>query len=391
MSSVGGRQTAVVLSGGGAYGAYEIGILKALFQGESPATNFIPLEPDIYTGTSVGAFNATILAMNGHQPSALAIEELENIWLDHIAGDQETCGNGVFKFRGNPADLLNPYCYASDPATPILQFATDTIFYAQTLFTRSLSFALLQGDISSRALQFVDLSAVISTDPFRITLERFIDPEELRNSNKCLRVVATNWNDGEAKVFNNQDICREWGRDVVRASAAIPGIFPVVTVEDIPFVDGGVVMNSPLKPAIKEDAEIIHIIYLDPDVRNIPPRRLTNTLDTIDRVYVIMQADKTDADIKYAKAINEGLTVIENIARFEAEADITDTDVQSFIRAAGLIQASLKTGRRYQKLEIHRYHPHYELGGGLGILNFDRDIIANLIERGFNDAASSQL
>ncbi len=97
MSEVEGGKTAVILSGGGAYGAYEAGILKALFRGESPATNFIPLEPDIYTGTSIGAFNATVLTMHGDKSSALAVRILEEIWLSYIAENEGSCGNGVYK------------------------------------------------------------------------------------------------------------------------------------------------------------------------------------------------------------------------------------------------------------------------------------------------------
>ena len=53
------RKHAIILSGGGGYGAYEVGVLKALLTGKSPTTGFEPLVPDIMTGTSVGAYNAT--------------------------------------------------------------------------------------------------------------------------------------------------------------------------------------------------------------------------------------------------------------------------------------------------------------------------------------------
>jgi len=48
---------AVVLSGGGATGAYEVGVLKALYGGKSRVTQFKPLDPDIFSGTSIGSFN----------------------------------------------------------------------------------------------------------------------------------------------------------------------------------------------------------------------------------------------------------------------------------------------------------------------------------------------
>ena len=56
---------AVVLSGGGSHGAFAVGVMKALFTGASPAVDFEPLESDIFTGTSVGAFNASIMTCQG--------------------------------------------------------------------------------------------------------------------------------------------------------------------------------------------------------------------------------------------------------------------------------------------------------------------------------------
>ena len=55
------EKTAMVLSGGGAYAAYGVGVMRALFAGESPATGHTPLDPGIYAGASAGAFNAAYM------------------------------------------------------------------------------------------------------------------------------------------------------------------------------------------------------------------------------------------------------------------------------------------------------------------------------------------
>jgi len=64
--------TAFVLSGGGAKGAFQVGVLKYLYKEQG-------LRPDIICGTSVGALNAAKLA-EGHQDSDQAFDELEAIW-----------------------------------------------------------------------------------------------------------------------------------------------------------------------------------------------------------------------------------------------------------------------------------------------------------------------
>jgi len=55
------HKSALVLSGGGAYGAFAVGIMKVLFAGRSPATEYQPLDANIFAGTSVGAFNAAVM------------------------------------------------------------------------------------------------------------------------------------------------------------------------------------------------------------------------------------------------------------------------------------------------------------------------------------------
>jgi predicted acylesterase/phospholipase RssA len=51
--------------------------------------------------------------------------------------------------------------------------------------------------------------------------------------------------------------------EAVMASAALPGAFPHVDIEGRPFVDGGVVANTPIRAAIDAGATKLTIIYLD--------------------------------------------------------------------------------------------------------------------------------
>jgi len=66
MDAQGKSKVAVVLSGGGAKGAYQVGVLKALRERG--------VVPDIYCGTSVGAFNGGMLA------SGRTLDEVEALW-----------------------------------------------------------------------------------------------------------------------------------------------------------------------------------------------------------------------------------------------------------------------------------------------------------------------
>src|ERR1044071_5571464 len=93
---------AVILSGGGAYGAYAGGVMKALFTGECPATNYDFFNPGVFTGTSVGAFNASFVVSHEDEDICAAARDLEHLWLERVAENPGSCGNSVFRFRGDP-------------------------------------------------------------------------------------------------------------------------------------------------------------------------------------------------------------------------------------------------------------------------------------------------
>ena len=42
----------------------------------------------------------------------------------------------------------------------------------------------------------------------------------------------------------------------------------------------------------------------------------------------------------------------------------------------------------FRQLSIHLYHPHEDLGGSLGLLNFDRSHVIGLIAKGYADAVA---
>lgn len=377
---------AVILSGGGGYGAYEVGIMKALLGGEMAGAGYRRIEAGIFTGTSVGSFNAAIMVSQPGVASGDTAEELEQIWLNEVAGSDLRCGNGVFRFRGNLLRLINPACY-QNPVGPFEQLGNDASFVAGSLFRRGINALMTQGGLANRGFQFVDISALITVEPFREMLRRTIRSQAIRESERQLRVVATNWETGEVKTFENKDVAdEESGPLMIMASAAIPGLFPPVRIGDHLYVDGGTVMNTPLKCAIQAGATTMHVVYMDPDVGNIPIRRLMNSIDTFDRVFTVMLATKINEDIETAAWINQGLRSMEMAARAGSAAELSGGDITAFVRVAGQIEARLREGRPYQQLTIHRYHPKDDLGGPMGMLDFSEESITRLIARGFEDA-----
>ena len=89
------RQRALVLQGGGALGAYEVGVLKVLCD-TSPKTRKRWKEGplfDIIVGTSMGAMNAAVLVgnvVNRNKTWEKAVDQLENFWTNEEEGLSST-------------------------------------------------------------------------------------------------------------------------------------------------------------------------------------------------------------------------------------------------------------------------------------------------------------
>ena len=380
MSLPDGRKVAVVLSGGGANGAYEVGVLKALMSGKSPVNGYRPLVPDIVTGTSIGALNAALLVSQWDEYGPAAINNLERFWLDRLAGGVRS--NGMFRVRGNPLELLDPASYFPNPLRTFQRLVADGGYLTWEGLQRAVAFATTDpcGSPERRLLDQLDISVFISMEPFERTL-REIDYRAIQRSTLWLKIATTNWATGELRVFWNHDMTEGFGPFALKASASVPGIFPPVAYGAQTFVDGSILMNTPLSLGIHAGAEILHVIYLDPEVANIPLARGAQAYSSIFRIFQIAWATAYNDDIGDAARINRSLRALEQLrARLPLDAEADDLLQE-------VAQVKAPPGRApFRPLTVHRYHPRDPLPGDVSFLNFDRDRIEELIERGFQDA-----
>jgi NTE family protein len=207
--------TVLVLGGGGARGAAQLGILRALAERG--------VQPDACVGTSVGALNSTVVAS---RPLAEAVEVLEEIW--------------------------------ASPQTRAV-FRSDI---ARVAYNRLRRRTYLRSDQCIREL--VDHAlARIGTATF----------DELQ---RPLSIIITDLGSGEPVV-----VARGQLRDALRASCAIPGVFPPVVLGERLYVDGGVTDNCSLATAARLNPA--HIIAIDLTADEAAPR-LHRWSEVLDRV-----------------------------------------------------------------------------------------------------------
>jgi NTE family protein len=376
----GAANEALILSGGGGNAAYEVGVLKALAAGASPVTGYVPLEPAILSGSSAGAFNASVIASWPEASLLSIVEHLEDLWLNYVADQPGSCGNGIYRIRGNPRPYVDSRCWQNHPGdrTALLEdlefISNETLERIDYLSGRGLSFG-------SQVLQFVDVGTFIDPERYLRLLHHALRADAIRRSHRVLSIAVTNWTTGEVHFFGNADMTNENAAFIVAASSALPGFFSPVVVGGQYYVDGGVVMDTPLKPAIRGGADVLHVIYQDPSPDTIPFEAMRSLAGAFDRLYAILKARVLNQDIELALRINEGLDVLSHDG-----SGGTVYPSRGQITAAAQFGRIRKRGEPYRKLTIHRYYPKGDVGGVAGILNFQADRLANLMEMGFQDA-----
>ncbi len=346
---------AVVFSGGGADGAYEVGVAKALFAGlagtgggRPGVTGGVPLDPDIFTGTSIGSFNASFLTSHWEDHRAGAAGNLESVWIERMSWQGGV--NGGYRLRVAPFELFDPRQYLPNPLRPFLRVAGDLAFLGWEGVKRSVHLVAGEGPLLERALETFNLSSFVSVDPWQETIEAEIDFEKIRQAKKKLTIAATNWIEGRLEFFKNRDMTDKRGPAAIRASSAVPGFYPAAKVGAHSFVDGAVLMNTPLRPAIKDGAEVLHVIYMNTDVGKMAVDAMDSTLETLYRSQMIGWASAVNRDIAMARKLNDS--------------------------------------SKYNPLTIHRYFPPDGLDGALGFLDIRQARLKQLIRKGFDNAVN---
>lgn len=206
--------TAFILSGGGARGALQVGMLRALLEhGE---------RPDVIVGTSIGAWNGTWLART---PTLEGIEGLAKIW------------RGLTPARV----LLGRDPYGNPPAR-----AVSAMLMLAAVQRVTQGNASLYGDLGLR-----HLAAELMGD---LTFEDLTLP---------LRVVAANLTSGGRTIFNRGALA-----PAVLASSAIPGIFPPAHIDGCIYVDGGALENVSLDIAVELGARRLFVLDVGYDISN---------------------------------------------------------------------------------------------------------------------------
>jgi predicted acylesterase/phospholipase RssA len=372
---------ALVLSGNGSYAAYEVGVALALFSGQSPGTSFQPLQPLVLSGTSGGGVNAALLTTLFDGDFVEAGRKLEQIWLQRIARRTDDCDSSAFRLRG--AALFKPECLVEQPLRTLSEISRDTAFLARSFLQRATQFAGSKDSIEQRVADGFDIGVFISADPTLRLIRETISLPKLRRTLLRVRLAATNWVTGALRIFVNSDFADDVGNQMIMASTAIPGILPPVTIRGETYADGGIFMNTPLKPAIDAGADVIHMIWMEADIRKMPLGRYESTLEAILRTRNIANAAIIASDLETARRENSSISLLQKAA---SGGRPDGNEIYYFTRTASQVYQQLLKSKMPKELTIHCYHPVNVLIGQYAFASFDLRSVRQMIERGFADA-----
>jgi NTE family protein len=236
-----GERIGLVISGGGARGAYEAGVLSVL----APVMEKRGEMPTIFIGTSVGAINSAYIAATRHLPAEEALAGGLDRWTSIRKGQ-----------------VIRPILARQVPLT-LVRYA---------------------GEILS--LPGVRLPSLLDPKPLENNLPEWIDWKSLHKNIRSglvesLAIVTTAASTGRTVAFVESSKSPKLHRshvidyvparlndEHVRASAAIPILFPPIRVESPRevrgwYFDGGTRLNTPIKPALDLGADRLVVIGMD--------------------------------------------------------------------------------------------------------------------------------
>jgi len=274
--------TGLVLQGGGALGAFELGVIDWLIDHRITA--------GVVSGVSIGAVNAAVLAGSKHADPR---EDLGSLWED----DLETPGwpppfdgaNGDMSIFGNPG------MYA--PRTDYLNVPRWTSFY--------------------------------ETSPLRATLAKHVDFEKLGPGNFArppaeqaprLILTATNLISGRLDRFDSREM--QLTPEHVVASGSLPPSFPMTTApapagRPMPYWDGGLFDNTPLSKVIgaleesPDPDKTMYVVNLFPSPAPLP----RNMHDVVTRMMTLAFSNRTEKDLRRAHQTTAIIKLVEELDR----------------------------------------------------------------------------
>jgi NTE family protein len=223
-------ELALVMSGGGARAAYQVGALRWL------AKRFPTASVPILTGVSAGAINATFLGV--HEGNFLErVEKLHQLWREIGVEDVFRVGTlGLFSHVVDSAMSLVSGGHRKPKHHGMVDTGPLQSFLERVLLAEKGELTGIARNIQRGVVRAVAITAASYTTGRSVTFVQGRDVEPWERADRVCRTCLL-------RVEH------------VMGSAALPIFFPAVKIENGYYGDGGMRLTSPLSPAVHLGAE----------------------------------------------------------------------------------------------------------------------------------------
>ncbi|HEX4858658.1 MAG TPA: patatin-like phospholipase family protein [Usitatibacteraceae bacterium] len=281
----------LVLQGGGARAAYQVGVLKALSEilGH-PQENPFP----IITGTSAGAINAAVLSSNADN-FARGVATLVKVWED-FTPDQvyRTDFPGVAK---NSLRWLSAFLFGAITRNHRVSLFDNSPL--ADLIARYAPLARIGEHLDSGVLRAVCVTAAGYTSGQNCAFFQAVP-------------AIQGWKRSQRVGIRVSQLRTEH----LMASAAIPFAFPAIKINREFFGDGSIRQMAPISPALHLGAERVFVVGTAKLVKDVPTRTRGDTYPSLAQIAGHAMAsiflDTLAVDIELLQRINGTLTVIDH-------------------------------------------------------------------------------